>query len=429
MPTLQELRDSKAKVIEEQGTMIELCDAEDREMSEDEEKRYGELETELTDFDTSIEAKEARNKQHEERKAKLVDNKAELEVVIDKAPEDRSVKTRTTTKADEEATGGFRNMGEFMATMVENKFDKRLQQMKNGVTGGFNIPEKFSQELLEIEQQGAIIRPRATVLAAGDPPDARLIIPALDQTADQNMYGGVQMFNQGESDTFTETAAEFRQVQLEPSKITGYMTATNELLNNWSAASAFFPQIMRKAMTAKEDVDFLSGNGVGKAKGILNVDARIDYNRATADQISYTDILNMYAQAKLGGSLVWIASQSIIPQLGTIADANGNNLFIQSVDVNIPATLFGIPIVFNERSPVLGARGDLMLTDLSFYMIKDGSGPTIDVSEHVRFQNDEVAFRLRWYVDGQSWLNEPIQLEEGSATNKVSPFMILDIPA
>jgi HK97 family phage major capsid protein len=125
-----------------------------------------------------------------------------------------------------------------------------------------------------------------------------------------------------------------------------------------------------------------------------------------------------------GSSLVWVTSQTTIPQLTTIADAGSNNLWVQSAAANIPPTLLGIPVLFNERSPALGSTGDLMLCDFSKYLIKDGSGPFVAFSEHFRFQNNEGAFRITWRVDGQSWLSEPIPLE-GSTSNTVSPFIIL----
>jgi HK97 family phage major capsid protein len=158
--------------------------------------------------------------------------------------------------------------------------------------------------------------------------------------------------------------------------------------------------------------------------GILNLPCRIDYTRATANSITYADVVGMFARAKLGGNLVWVASQTCIPQLATIRDAGSNNLWIQNATTGVPSKMLGFDILWNDRSPVLGTTGDLALVDLDYYLIKDGSGPRVDVSTEFLFQNDETAFRIVWFVDGQSWLNEPIPLE-GSTANTVSPFVIL----
>src|SRR4030042_917212 len=120
--------------------------------------------------------------------------------------------------------------------------------MKNGTSGGFAVPDQFREQLLKVEAQASTIRPRATVIPAGDPPDAELNMPALDQRASQNMYGGVVIYHQGESDSLTESTFNLRPIKLKPKKITGYMTSSNELLNNWDAASAIIPQLMRTAM-------------------------------------------------------------------------------------------------------------------------------------------------------------------------------------
>jgi HK97 family phage major capsid protein len=84
----------------------------------------------------------------------------------------------------------------------------------------------------------------------------------------------------------------------------------------------------------------------------------------------------------------------------------------------------GIPLVFVDRLPALGTKGDLCLVNLSYYLIKDGSGPFVDLSDQIRFLNDEVVFRITWHVDGKPWLTEPIGLE-GSTANTVSPFVVL----
>jgi HK97 family phage major capsid protein len=81
-------------------------------------------------------------------------------------------------------------------------------------------------------------------------------------------------------------------------------------------------------------------------------------------------------------------------------------------------------VVFNDRIPGLGSTGDLMLLDLSYYLIKDGSGPFVAMSEHVHFTQNKTVIKAFWNVDGQPWLDEPIPLE-GSTANTVSPFVVL----
>jgi HK97 family phage major capsid protein len=182
---------------------------------------------------------------------------------------------------------------------------------------------------------------------------------------------------------------------------------------------------MRLAVIGTEETAFYNGNGVARPLGVLSSAASVDRNRATANQISYADIVAMYAKLKMGGSPVWIASQTCIPQLCTIADASSHNLWVQSAAPGIPPTLLGIPVLFHDRSVALGTRGDLILADLSYYVIKNGSGPFVMASEHVYFTSNRTVIKIFWNVDGKPWLDEPLPLE-GSTTNTVSPFVVLN---
>jgi HK97 family phage major capsid protein len=334
----------------------------------------------------------------------------------------------------------FRNFGEFIYTVAYNKSDPRLrdlyhvysvafraQTMGTGSEGGFNVPEQFRPELLAVPPQGAVIRPRARVIPAGDPPDAKLSMPALDQTVAGNMYGGVTVAAVAEAGAKTETSALFREVSLEPGEVAGWIRVSDKLLRNWGAASVTLSTLLRQAMTGWEDYRFLRGTGMVEPLGVINSPAAIQVSRQTANQVTWQDVRTMYSRAKFGGSLVWIASQTTLPFLMNIADGGSNNLFVTAfagAAGAVPGTLFGLPLLFADRSPALGSTGDLVLADLQYYLVKDGSGPFVDASPHVYFTSDQTVIRITWNVDGKPWLTAPLQLE-GSSSNTVSPFVVL----
>jgi HK97 family phage major capsid protein len=180
-------------------------------------------------------------------------------------------------------------------------------------------------------------------------------------------------------------------------------------------------------MTGWEDYRFLRGTGMVEPLGVINSPAAIQVSRQTANQVTWQDVRTMYSRAKFGGSLVWIASQTTLPFLMNIADGGSNNLFVTAfagAAGAVPGTLFGLPLLFADRSPALGSTGDLVLADLQYYLVKDGSGPFVDASPHVYFTSDQTVIRITWNVDGKPWLTAPLQLE-GSSSNTVSPFVVL----
>ncbi|MDD3899065.1 MAG: phage major capsid protein [Syntrophomonadaceae bacterium] len=331
----------------------------------------------------------------------------------------------------------FREIGEFLQTVKWNPQDpalrakefgkdaeKRFMQMGIGANGGFIVPEQFSNEIKMVDDQAAIFRPRAQVIPAGDPPDAAITIPALDQSGANGVYAGVTVTWIAEGATKPETEPNFREIKLEPQEVAAHIIVTDKLLRNSAAAGALVSNLLRKAIIGAEEDTFLSGNGVGQPLGIINHPAAITIPRAVANQIAYADVVNMFARAKFGGKLCWIGSQTILPQLMRMVDTGNNLVWQPNAREGAPGTLLGIPFLLNDQSPSLGTEGDLMLIDLNYYLIKDGSGISIAMSEHPLFTQNRTIIKAFWNVDGQPWLITPLIQRNGVDT--VSPFVVLD---
>ena len=81
-----------------------------------------------------------------------------------------------------------------------------------------------------------------------------------------------------------------------------------------------------------------------------------------------------------------------------------------------------IPTEYNET---LGTKGDIMLVDLSQYLLarKVNEGIQQASSIHVEFLTDQTAFRFIMRVDGQPAWNAPLTPAKGAATQ--SPFITL----
>jgi len=449
MLTLKEMREKLSALVTEMDGIISGADKAKRELSEDEEKRFNEVDVEITELQASITEAEDKEKRMSDMRDKAKSLKSDLKKSANSPMDRRDDFAKINTNKDEaDYTKEFRNFGEFIHSVRYNPQDKRLddlydpgvgievreQNMKNGTDGGFMVPTQFVEAMRSIEPDSAIFRPRATVIPAGSPPDAEIEIPVLNQSSAENIYGGVQVQWIDEGDTKPETDLKLDKISLKPHEVAAHIIVTDKLLRNWGAASSILSSKLRGAMIGAEEYAFFTGNGVAKPMGVLNSPARIDYTRATASTITYADVVGMLARMiRRGGSPIWTCNQTIIPQLANIRDTGNNNIFVFNAAQGIPATLLGYPIVFNERVPSLGTRGDLCLLDLSEYLIKDGSGPFVATSEHVFFRQNKTVIKAFWNVDGQGAMNEPMALESNSATvggavsaTTVSPFIILN---
>jgi len=443
--SIEELKTKLTTVSDEMRSMNSLCEKEDRDFTDEEQVKYDEFDQSLDSIKTDIETEEKAAKDRIERAAKAKERQDKLDKVnteinsiviptpVIQAVEPEDFKTvadfldAAMRKIFYPGTVDNRLAKWYSVTTHDPSFDARAQQsMGEGTAGGYMVPTQLLPGLKQIAVQDAIVRPRATVIPPGSPPDAEIEIPALNQSS--SVTGGVDLAFVGEGDTKGQTDFTLKTIALIPHELSGYIDVTDKLIRNWSACVSFVETMLRQALMAGEDMVFLTGNGVGKPKGLTTQNCAITVNRNTAASILYADIRAMFWQVlrRNGTTPIWVISPSGLDQLLALADpgAAGTMIFQPSAREGMPMTLMGNPLLINERSPALGSVGDLMLLNLSYYLIKDGSGPYVAASPHVHFTSNRTCIKIFWNVDGDSWLQDKFPLE-GDSTNFLSPFVLL----
>ena len=341
-------------------------------------------------------------------------------------------KPDSTPSAKREAPGienpGFENVGELVYCARFQPRDSRilaLQEMGTGESGGLVIPDEINPTLREVTPQEAIFRPRATVVAAGEAPDADLVLPSLNQGVGSNLYGGVAVDWIGEGGDKPETGMKIKETRWSPKEVAAHIVVTDKLLRNWRSASSLIERMLRGGLLAAEDVAFLRGNGVARPLGVLASKALKKVNRAVAGEISYDDLISMEAELHEDGEAMWIVSPRVIPKLRQLQDGAGHYIWQEDARTGAPASLLGRPVVKNYRSPAVGSLGDVLLIVPSYYLVKDGVQTTVAASEHVLFKQNKTVVKAFKTVDGGPWLDGPIQQEDGQT---YSPFVALDVP-
>lgn len=347
----------------------------------------------------------------------------------------------------------FESFGEFLHAATLNTADPRLatlwheptdiarirgigaeQRMDTGSLGGFMIPEQFAREIREIPVQSALIRPRANVIPAGSPPDAKITFPYLEQGSSANVFGGVEVnWVGGEGGTKPGTTGQLGEFSLQPNEWAAVLTCTDKLLRNWAAAAAFFTRQIRLAAGSFEDFSFFrTGTGSGQPLSILNSPATITVaSSGGAGTVSFADVVNMLAKHMVGPNSVWSISRALFTEIVSLRNespGDGSLIYIPgNVREGIPGTLFGIPVYWNDRAPAANVAGSIALLNLDHYMIKDGSGPfVLSDGGIVNFTNNKTLIKVFGNVDGQPDMKEPFTLEGGF---EVSPFVVLNTAA
>lgn len=428
----KDLLEKRAALVAEAEGLLTASEAEDRDLTADEESRYDAIAGELKSLDARIDRANAL----ESRKAQLVAPATTAAA--------RSIAPASTLSV--EAAAGpqpkleFESIGEYMATMAHNPNDQRLASLWAATTqsttdarGGYAIPPKFLDQFMAVTAQNEIIRPRATVLPVGANPDQTVQIPALDQSDHgesptvPKVFGGVSVSWINEGAEKPQTDFKVREIQLTPYEVAASLDVTDRLLANWSSAGAVIESLLSGAMAATHDSAFLNGNGSSKPTGIANsaCAATISVNRTTANSFTYADCVNMVSRSMLrdGQEPVWILNPGVRSRLLRMVDDEGNLIWQPNAREGFPSTLLGYQIVWNVRSPILGQSGDVVLADLSKYVIQPGSGPFIGASPHVRWRENITVYKCFWNVDGKAWLTQPFMDEDGQ---QYSPFVKLN---
>jgi len=411
MLTKAELQQKRAGLIKEQKALIEKALGEGRAMSAEEQGQVKAKQTEIDNLGETVKALDTATAQA-----------AELE-----EPETKLFRPATVapgTQPEKLDDCGFKNVGEFLYAVKNGDPKGRMKDLATGDVG-IAIPPQFSANILQLDGEAEIVMPRATNVPAGDPPDAPLSIPYLQQGADGEL-GGIELTWTAEGAIIPDIDDPvIKDLTLTPQEVSGLATVNNKTLANWAAAGVLIQKLMRMAWVNGRDKKFLSGSGVGCPLGIYKSPGRITIERGTTATIIYLDTLNLFARLYAGaGAAVYVANQTLIPTLMMLADTAGRMIFNGGdATKGIPPTLNGIPILWNGKTPLLGSEGDLALMKPDYYLTKMGSGPFVAVSDQFKFDKNKTCFRIVANIDGQLWVKDPLLLQDGATT--VSPVVIL----
>jgi HK97 family phage major capsid protein len=379
----------------------------------------------------------------------------EIEAAIGLEEERLQLEKETSGNALEGSAGGdvvpvpkFKSLGEQLIAVRNSamgfgsRIDPRLIQAAASGTseavpsdGGFLVQTDFSEQLLQRTYADGQISGRVTRYPISAQSN-RLKINAIDEDSrvDGSRWGGVQAFWANEADAFTGAKPKFRQIELALNKLTGLCYATDELLQDAAALEAVIMDAFPKEFTFKVEDAIVNGTGAGQPLGIINSGAVLQIAKDSGDSgptVSTNDVLNMWSRmfATSRMNCVWLINQDVEPKLYPLTLGSGTAVILLYTP---PKTgnnqqnygqMLGAPVIPVEHCATLGTPGDIILADLSQYIMSDKGAPQAASSIHVRFLNDETTFRFVYRVDGQPTWKKPLTPKNGSNTQ--SPFITL----
>jgi HK97 family phage major capsid protein len=412
--------------VDVQSAVLQAAIAAGRGLTKEEQTQFDTLESEIKALEKSIEAANA-----------LAQREKDLAIPVN-APLYAQPKSK-----DEKV---WKNLGDQLRAVIEaakpgGSIDPRLTikaasglNETVGSDGGFLVQEDFVQELLKRTYETGVLASKCRKIPLSTNAGG-LKINAIDETSRANgsRWGGIQSFWEGEADLLPGSKPKFRQMELNLRKLTGLCYATDELLADAAALETVISEGFAEEFGFKMDDAIINGLGAGMPLGIMNSKALIQVAKEgaqAAGTINVQNVVNMWSRcwARSRQNAAWYINQDIEPQLFTMSLAVGTG----GIPVYMPAggvsgapygTLFGRPVIPLEQCQTIGTVGDIILGDLSQYLLIDKGGINAASSIHVRFLYDENVFRFIYRVDGQPIWNVPVTPFKGSNTK--SPFVAL----
>lgn len=334
--------------------------------------------------------------------------------------------------------GGFASAEEFLGTIHAGLADPRLVHTYDprlGATmttqvdssGGFSVPTQFFQEWLDASLESEIVRSRADVRPMTS---SSANAPGWDDgTHTSNLYGGFAgaWANEGADLTLEET--KMRMIALRARKLGILTKVSNELIADGLGFEAQLGQAIPKALAWFLDDSFLNGNGADRPLGVINAGCTITVAKETnqaAATINYTNLAKMFARMLPGSHArsVWVCNSTAIPallQLSVAVGTGGSHVPVLS-QAGDSWTMLTRPVIFTEKVPTVGTKGDIGLYDFSQYIVGMRADFSLAKSQHVGFTSDTAHYRGIIRVDGQPKLAAPITPKNGDT---LSPFVVL----
>jgi HK97 family phage major capsid protein len=419
--TLEELRKRRGEIA---SRMKELV----REgISDETREEFDKLEAESKTVVGDIHRLEGLDAEERELAKPAPTNDAPPVIEVGDAPEDRK----------------FENFGDQLSAIhraeVSGYRDPRLGDEERAVSGhsegvpaagGFLVQSDFAGEIFKHAHDIGVLAPRCkSTSVSGN----GLTMNVVDETsrAAGSRWGGVLAYWKPEAGTATAQEVKLAQIELKLRKLIAIGYATDELLEDTNALGPMISEAFSEEIAFMVDDSIFRGDGAAMPLGITAAacfESKAIESGQVADTIVFENLVGMWAllPPRSQSNAVWLMPQNALPQLMVMtleACTAGYPVYLPPGGASAApyGTIFGRPVLINEFSPALGDANDVVLADFSQYQLINKGGLKAAQSAHIKFAEDEMAFRFTYRVDGQPLWKSAVT--PFNAADDISPFI------
>lgn len=460
MNEIEKLKARLAELHEISNGIVAKADAEKRDMTVDEQKELDKVTAEFDDVLGDIERRE-RIAAQAERLAQPAGRRTAPNPVAGVEPAANAATTAQPTPRDglrntvlstveQRQRWGFTNFGEFCSAVrkgVTNpgNMDQRLIQNAAastygsegaGADGGFAVPPEWRAEIMAaVEGEDSLMARCDQQTVSGN----SITFP-VDETTAWQTTGGILTYWDTEAAAMTQSKPSLKDLTLKLNRLSCLVPVTEELLEDAPAMAGYVTRKAGEKLAFKVNDAIINGTGAGQPLGIMNAPCKVQVSKIgsqVADTIHAKNIVTMWSRLPAASqrNAVWLVNQDCLPQIyqlgfavtdGTTTNVGAGALYMGPGQMqNAPSgSLLGRPIVVTEACAAIGDVGDIILADMSKYLLAKKGAMKADTSIHLWFDQNITAFRFVMRMNGQPWLSAAIARKNGS--NTLSHFIYLE---
>lgn len=332
---LIELRQQKAKAVEEMRCILSTAEQENRNLDDTEKVNFEKLKNLVQ---------------------QLSDEIARYETVTDEERSLASIKTETPTNKSAPTNDELRHYiktGELRSTLSTT----------TNSDGGYTVIPQLDKQVMTRLTEDSVMRQIANVVRL--PIGAKEYKKLVTATAAEIAHG-----QEGKARTQTNTPT-LHEVTIGLNPIYAYPKTTQEILDfSGIDILSWLTEEISQGFTETEEMDLSLGDGTKKSKGFLSYPRSTDDDKtrqfgtlqkleiAALTDITGDILIDLFysLHSKYRKNAVWVMSSQIAARLQKLTNKNGEYIWRDGLAVGAPSTLLGRPVYYLETMPSTGAN-------------------------------------------------------------------------
>ena len=269
--------------------------------------------------------------------------------------------------------------------------------------GGYVVDEEMSQELIKKLDDPVTLLGRVRKINTNA---SSFIMPTFDYTP---TVGAVSEAATIPTEDITDA---FGKAVFSPVKFAKMFLIPSELRDDafLDVQKLFIDQFSRIFGEQWESF-IINGNGANQPLGLVSPGGTgIGSTSMAGTTPTVAELIDFrYAiKESYGRNGTFVTHRTQLAAIRKLETTAGQHLWEPVFQAGQPDRILGQPIIGSEFFPVTTTSGDplLLFGDLSFYTWVQRSAFTVDVSDHHKFDTDQIAIRLKQRIDGSPVIAE-----------------------